>query len=25
VRRHLDARKLSFASMDDAVARTGME
>jgi prolyl-tRNA editing enzyme YbaK/EbsC (Cys-tRNA(Pro) deacylase) len=25
VRRHLDARKLSFASMDDAVALTGME
>jgi prolyl-tRNA editing enzyme YbaK/EbsC (Cys-tRNA(Pro) deacylase) len=25
VRRHLDARKLSFASMDDAVAQTGME
>jgi len=25
VRRHLDARKLSFAAMDDAVALTGME
>ena len=25
VRRHLEARKLSFASMDDAVALTGME
>ena len=25
VRRHLDARRLSFASMDDAVALTGME
>ena len=25
VRRHLDARKASFASMDDAVAQTGME
>jgi prolyl-tRNA editing enzyme YbaK/EbsC (Cys-tRNA(Pro) deacylase) len=25
VRRHLDVRKASFASMDDAVARTGME
>jgi prolyl-tRNA editing enzyme YbaK/EbsC (Cys-tRNA(Pro) deacylase) len=25
VRRHLDARKLSFAPMDDAVALTGME
>lgn len=25
VRRHLDARKASFAAMDDAVARTGME
>lgn len=25
VRRHLDARKLSFASMDDAVELTGME
>ena len=25
VRRHLDARKASFAPMDDAVARTGME
>jgi prolyl-tRNA editing enzyme YbaK/EbsC (Cys-tRNA(Pro) deacylase) len=25
VRRHLDARKLSFASMNDAVALTGME
>ena len=25
VRRHLDARKLSFASVDDAVALTGME
>ena len=25
VRRHLDARKASFASMDDAVARTRME
>lgn len=25
VRRHLDARKASFASMDDAVALTGME
>lgn len=25
VRRHLDARKLSFASMDDAIALTGME
>jgi len=25
VRKHLDARKASFASMDDAVARTGME
>ena len=24
VRRHLDARKASFAAMDDAVARTGM-
>lgn len=25
VRRHLDARKASFAAMDDAVAQTGME
>ncbi|MBM7502947.1 YbaK/EbsC family protein [Agromyces aurantiacus] len=25
VRRHLDARKLSFAAMDDAVSLTGME
>ncbi|MFI6450072.1 YbaK/EbsC family protein [Streptosporangium amethystogenes] len=25
VRRHLDARKISFASMDDAVTLTGME
>ena len=25
VRRHLDARKVSFAAMDDAVERTGME
>ena len=25
VRKHLAARKISFASMDDAVARTGME
>lgn len=25
VRRHLDARKASFAGMDDAVAQTGME
>jgi prolyl-tRNA editing enzyme YbaK/EbsC (Cys-tRNA(Pro) deacylase) len=25
VRRHLDARKASFAAMDDAVERTGME
>ena len=25
VRRHLDARKASFAPMDDAVAQTGME
>jgi prolyl-tRNA editing enzyme YbaK/EbsC (Cys-tRNA(Pro) deacylase) len=25
VRRHLDARKASFAAIDDAVARTGME
>lgn len=25
VRRHLDARRLSFASMDDAVSLTGME
>ena len=25
IRRHLDARKASFAPMDDAVARTGME
>lgn len=25
VRRHLDVRKISFAPMDDAVARTGME
>jgi prolyl-tRNA editing enzyme YbaK/EbsC (Cys-tRNA(Pro) deacylase) len=25
VRRHLDVRKASFASMEDAVARTGME
>ncbi len=25
MRRHLGARKLSFASMDDAVALTGME
>lgn len=25
VRRHLDARKASFAPMDDAVSRTGME
>jgi prolyl-tRNA editing enzyme YbaK/EbsC (Cys-tRNA(Pro) deacylase) len=25
VRRHLDARKASFAAMDDAVAETGME
>ncbi|WP_061297103.1 YbaK/EbsC family protein [Herbidospora cretacea] len=25
VRRHLDARKISFAPMDDAVSRTGME
>jgi len=25
VRRHMDARKASFASMDDAVALTGME
>jgi prolyl-tRNA editing enzyme YbaK/EbsC (Cys-tRNA(Pro) deacylase) len=25
VRRHLDVRKASFAAMDDAVARTGME
>ena len=25
IRRHLDVRKASFASMDDAVARTGME
>jgi prolyl-tRNA editing enzyme YbaK/EbsC (Cys-tRNA(Pro) deacylase) len=25
VRRHLDARKASFAAMDDAVALTGME
>ena len=25
VRRHLDARKASFAAMDDAVAHTGME
>ncbi len=25
VRRHLDVRKISFAAMDDAVARTGME
>lgn len=25
VRRHLDVRKISFASMDDAVERTGME
>jgi prolyl-tRNA editing enzyme YbaK/EbsC (Cys-tRNA(Pro) deacylase) len=25
VRRHLDARKVSFAAQDDAVARTGME
>ncbi|GAB1822006.1 YbaK/EbsC family protein [Herbidospora sp. RD11066] len=25
VRRHLDARKISFASMDDAVSLTGME
>jgi prolyl-tRNA editing enzyme YbaK/EbsC (Cys-tRNA(Pro) deacylase) len=25
VRKHLDVRKISFASMDEAVARTGME
>ena len=25
VRKHLDVRKISFAAMDDAVARTGME
>ena len=25
VRKHLDVRKISFAPMDDAVARTGME
>ena len=25
VRKHLDVRKISFASMDDAVAQTGME
>ena len=25
VRKHLDVRKISFATMDDAVARTGME
>ncbi|MEU4700314.1 YbaK/EbsC family protein [Nonomuraea dietziae] len=25
IRRHLDARKISFASMDDAVSLTGME
>ena len=25
VRKHLDVRKISFANMDDAVARTGME
>ncbi len=25
IRRHLDVRKISFAAMDDAVARTGME
>ena len=25
VRKHLDVRKISFASMEDAVAQTGME
>jgi hypothetical protein len=25
VRKHLDVRKISFASMDEAVSRTGME